>query len=108
MATKLKQHTIFSNVAQKFDNSLLKNLKDELQLDIILYGSDKLKDTVNKGIFLHTIIFIKNTKHFEKRLFGHYCNFVIIVFLIGNTAYSLLHPFILIIHQFILPSFARE
>ena len=56
---------------QKLFNELLKidpslrNLKDESLLDIILYGSDKYKDTVNKEIFLHTINSIKNTKRFE-------------------------------------------
>ena len=62
---------------QKFLNDLLKidlslrNLKDELLLDIILYGSDKHNDTVNKEILLHTISFIKNAKHFERPLFDH-------------------------------------
>ena len=57
---------------QKLLNDLLKidpslrNLKDELLLDIILYGSDKYKDTVNKEILLDTISFTKNTKRFEK------------------------------------------
>ena len=51
---------------QKLLNDLLKidpslrNLKDELLLDIILYGSDKYKDTVNKEILLYTISYIKN------------------------------------------------
>ena len=76
---KLKQKTTFSCVArffainrQKLLNVFLKidpslrNLKnDELLLDIILYGFDKHKDTVNKEILLHTIRFIKNTKRFE-------------------------------------------
>ena len=39
----------------------LKNSKDELLLDIILYGSDKFKNTVNKEILYNTISFIKNT-----------------------------------------------
>ena len=62
---------------QKLLNNLLKidpslrNLKDELLLDIILYGSDKYKDTVNKEILLHTVSFIKNTKRFERPLFDH-------------------------------------
>ena len=54
----------------KLDSSL-RNLKGELLLDIILYGSDKYKDTVNKEILLHTIRFIKNTKRFERPLFDH-------------------------------------
>ena len=51
---------------QKFLNDLLKidlslrNLKDKLILDIILYGSDKYKDTVSKEVLLHTISFIEN------------------------------------------------
>ena len=46
----------------KIDPSL-KNLKYKLLLlDIILYGSDKYKGTVNKEILFHTISFIKNTK----------------------------------------------
>ena len=62
---------------QKFFNDLLKldpslrNLKDELLLDIILYGSGKYKDTVDKEILHHTISFIKNTKRFERPLFDH-------------------------------------
>ena len=57
---------------QKLLNDLLKidpslrNLKDELLLDIILYGSDKYKDTINKEILLDTISFTKNNKRFEK------------------------------------------
>ena len=62
---------------QKILNDLLKidpslrNLKDELLLDIIFYGSDKCKGTVNKEILLHTISFIKNNKRFERPLFDH-------------------------------------
>ena len=54
----------------KFDPSL-RNLKDELLLDIVLYNSDKYKDTVNKEILLHTIKFMKKTKRFERPLFDH-------------------------------------
>ena len=53
----------------KMDPSL-RTLKDELLLDIILYGSDKYNDIVNKEILLHTITSIKNTKRFERPLFG--------------------------------------
>ena len=62
---------------QKLFNDLLKtdpslrNLKDELLLDIILYGSDKYNDIVNKEILLHTISFIKNTKRFERPVFDN-------------------------------------
>ena len=54
----------------KMDPSL-RTLKDELLLGIILYGSDKYNDIVNKEILLHTITSIKNTKRFERPLFGH-------------------------------------
>ena len=62
---------------QVADNDLLtidpflRNLKNELLLHIILYGSDKYNDTVNKEILLHTISFIKNTKLFERPLLAH-------------------------------------
>ena len=62
---------------QKLLNELLKidpslrNFKDELLLDIILYGSEKYNDIVNKEILLHTISSIKNTKRFERPLFDH-------------------------------------
>ena len=49
----------------------LRNLNDELPLDIFLYRSDKYKDNVNKEILLHTISFIKNTKRIERPLFDH-------------------------------------
>ena len=84
VAPKLKQQTTISCVArffainrQKLLNDLLKidpslrNLRDELLLDIILYSSDKYNDTVNKEILLHTISFIKNTKLFERPLLAH-------------------------------------
>ena len=57
------------NLMLKMDPSL-RTLKDELLLDIILYGSDKYNDIVNKEILLHTITSIKNTKRFERPLFG--------------------------------------
>ena len=62
---------------QKLLNDLLKidpslrNLKVELLLDIVLYGSDKYNDTVSKEILLHTISFIKNPKRFERPQFNH-------------------------------------
>ena len=37
--------------------------------DILLFGSDKYKDTVNKEIFVHAINFLKTTKRFERLLF---------------------------------------
>ena len=52
----------------KIDPSL-RNLKDELLLDIIFYGSDKYKDIVNKGMLLYTISLIKNAKRFERPLY---------------------------------------
>ena len=50
-------------------NPSLRNLKDELLKHMILYGSDKYKDTVDKEVLLHTTSFIKNTKCFERPLF---------------------------------------
>ena len=47
----------------------LRNLKDELLLDIILHGSHRYMDTINKEILLHTISFTKETKRFERPLF---------------------------------------
>ena len=67
----------FATNRQKLLNDLLKidpslrNLKDDLLLDIILHGSDKYKDTVNKEILRHKINFIKNTKCFQRPLFYH-------------------------------------
>ena len=46
----------------------IKNVNDEMLLDIILFGSDKYKDTVNKEILIHTINFLKTTKRFERPL----------------------------------------
>ena len=82
VALKLKQQTtiscvnlLFATNRKKLLNDLLKidsslrNLKDDLLLDIILFGSDKHKDTVNKEILLHTTDFIKNTKRFQRPLF---------------------------------------
>ena len=37
----------------------VRNLKEELLLDIILYGSAKYRDTANKYILFHKISFIK-------------------------------------------------
>ena len=51
----------------KIDVSL-KNLNDEMLLDILLFGSYKYKDTVNKEILIHTINFLKTTKRFERPL----------------------------------------
>ena len=50
-------------------NPSLRNLKDELLKHMILYGSDKYKDTVDKEVLLHTTSFIKNTKCSERPLF---------------------------------------
>ena len=36
--------------------------------DILLFGSEKYKDTVNKEILVHAINFLKTTKHFERPL----------------------------------------
>ena len=71
----LRFRPFFAINRQKLLNDLLKiypslrNLKDELLLDIILYGSDKYKDTVKKEVLLHTISSLKKTKRFERPLF---------------------------------------
>ena len=55
----------FAENRQKLLNGLfkidvsLKNLNDEILLDIVLFGSDKYKNTVNKKILVHTINFLK-------------------------------------------------
>ena len=76
---------------QKLLNDLLKtdpflrNLKDELPLDIIFYGCEKYKDAVNKEILLHTISFIKNTKGLEKPLISPLLLFLsLYTFSLGN------------------------
>ena len=38
-------------------------------LDILLFASEKYKDTVNKEILVHTINFLKTTEGFERSLF---------------------------------------
>ena len=66
----------FTEIRKKLLNSLfkidvsLKNLNDEMLSDILLFGSDKCKDTVNKDILVHTINFLKTTKRFERPLFS--------------------------------------
>ena len=52
----------------KIDVSL-KNLNDEMLSGILLFVSNKYKDTLNKDILVHTINFLKNTKRFERPLF---------------------------------------
>ena len=47
-------------------NVSLKNLNDEMLPGILLFGSDKYKDAVNKEILVHTI---KTTKSFKRPLF---------------------------------------
>ena len=119
----------FLQYRQKLLNGLfkidlfLKNAKDELLLYIILNGSGNYEDTVNKEILLHTISFIKNTKLFERSLFGLWFTFYYFYYyyyyfyyyyfqgnLIWNTAYSLSHPSIQIISliQHSRLGFARE
>ena len=83
VAQKLKQQTTSSCVARFFAekrqkplNSLFKidvsfkNLNDEMLSDILLFGSDKYKDTVIKEILVHTNNFLKTTKRFERPLFS--------------------------------------
>ena len=66
----------FTEIRKKLLNSLfkidvsLKNLNDEMLSDILLFVSDKYKDTVNKDILVHTINFLKTTKRFERPLFS--------------------------------------
>ena len=65
----------FAENRQKLLNNLfkidvsLKKLNDEIISDILLFGSDKYKDTVNKKILFHTNNFIKTTKRFERPQF---------------------------------------
>ena len=60
---------------QKILNSLfkidvsLKNLNDETLSDILLFGSDKHKDAVNKEILVHKTNFLKTNKRFKRPLF---------------------------------------
>ena len=62
----------FAENRQKLLNSMfkvnvsLKNLNDEMLPEILLFGSDKYKDAVNKEILVHTI---KTTKSFKRPLF---------------------------------------
>ena len=48
----------------KIDPSL-RNLKNELLLDIILYGSDRYKETVNKEIFFMQLVLSKIPSAFK-------------------------------------------
>ena len=56
------------NTLFKIDASL-KNLNDEMLLDIFLLCSDKHKDTVSKEIVLHTTNFLKTRRRLEGQLF---------------------------------------
>ena len=47
----------------------LKNLNDKMLLAILLSGSDKYKDTVNKEVLVHKINSHKTTKHFTRPVF---------------------------------------
>ena len=47
----------------------LKNLYEETLSDILSFGSDKYKDTVNEDTLVHTINFLETTKRFERPLF---------------------------------------
>ena len=65
----------FAENRQKFLNSWfkidvsLKNLNGEMLLNILLLGSNKYKDTINKEVLTHTMNFLRTTKHFERSLF---------------------------------------
>ena len=64
----------FAENSPKFLNSVFKidvsfkNLNDEMLLDILLFVSDKYKDTINKEIFIHSIYFLKTNKRFKRPL----------------------------------------
>ena len=79
---KLKQQNTFSccffvterqkllnNVYDKHFSS--QNLNEESMIDILLYGCDRFNERDNKEILLHTIDYIKSTKHFERQLIDH-------------------------------------
>ena len=67
----------FSKQRQELLNSLfdidlsLSNLDEKSLLDIILFGSEKFKDSINKEILFHSINFIKATERFDRPLFDH-------------------------------------
>ena len=69
----------------------LKNLKDELLLDIIFYGSDKCKDTVNEEILLHIISFIKDTKRFERPILTTNCFLLLLLLYFFSRKFNLKH-----------------
>ena len=68
------QHT---KERQKLLNSLfeidlsLSNVNEKLLLEIILFGSEKFEDFINKKILLHAINFIKATERFDRPLIDH-------------------------------------
>ena len=71
---------------QKLLNGLFKidlsvrNLKEELLLDIILYGSAKYRDTANKYILFHTISFIKIPNALKDHCLTYFYIIIIIIF----------------------------
>ena len=72
----------FAENRQKLLNGLfkiyisLKILNNKILLDILLFGLDYYKYTVNKEIIVHTTDFLKTTKSFEKPLFDRWYYFV--------------------------------
>ena len=96
---------------QKLLNDLLKidpplrNLKDELLLDIILYGLTSIRTLLTRKYFFIQLVL----SNIPSALKEHYLttNLILLLFLyfflgnfIWNTAYSVSHPSILIIHHF--------
>ena len=83
VAPKLKQQTFSAINRQKLLNDLpkmdpsLRNLKDKLVLDIILYDSDKYKETVNKEIFFIRLVLSK----IPSALKDHYLTTNLLLFL---------------------------
>ena len=61
----------FANTRQKLHdnvywiNASVKNLNEESLIDVLLYGSDKYKNSKNKQILFNKIYYIQSAKRFE-------------------------------------------
>lgn len=82
-----------TKITQQFvwDRSL-RNLDNELPLDILFYGSDKYKGQVNKKIPLHTINFINTAK--PSTLKDHWLtndSFFIVIFFLFTFVRTCMH-----------------
>ena len=66
----IERQKLLNNVYEK--NFSTQNLNKESMIDILFYGCDKFNECDNKEILLHTIDYIKSTKHFERSLID-YC-----------------------------------